>query len=466
MNKLKHISITITFIILSISKLAAQSATEKEIDILMHKVHESGIFNGNVLVVKNGKTVYQSSFGYANAEKTIKLNADYRFNIGSISKEFNAVGIMMLKEQGKLNLEDKVSKYIDSLPIWANKISIKNLLQYTSGLPDINWKTIQSDSDILRDMKQISALNFEPGTNYAYNNSNVFLQRRIIEKITGATFQKFVEMNMLQPCGMTASMVDPYLKGKNIAVSFNNDYVESPRQFSYVMSGWTSVTASDLYKWTQCLHQYKLISKASFIEILLPVSPNKQSGLGGGRIEKNEITEHTHHGSSIDFEALMYTEPADDNAIILLTNNMNFKVFEIKDAIKSILNGTPYIIPKKSLLTAFKPKLNELTGDGLVAFYNELKTKYPDEYNFQNESELNTIGYQLMGSKRFEEAITIFELNLKLFPNSANAFDSLGEAFYNKGDKKSALINYKKSLSLDANNPGAKEIVAKLESDK
>ena len=175
MHILKQISIAASIIVLSISKLAAQNNTENEIDALMNKVHASGIFNGNILVLQKGKTVYQSSFGYANVGKKEKLNADYRFNIGSIAKEFISVGIMMLKEQGKLNVEDKVSKYIDSLPNWADKISIKNLLQYTSGLPDINWKTIQGDADIFRDMKQVSKLDFEPGTNYAYNNSNVFL---------------------------------------------------------------------------------------------------------------------------------------------------------------------------------------------------------------------------------------------------------------------------------------------------
>ena len=115
MHILKQISIAASIIVLSISKLAAQNNTENEIDALMNKVHASGIFNGNILVLQKGKTVYQSSFGYANVGKKEKLNADYRFNIGSIAKEFNAVGIMMLEEQGKLNLDDKVSKYIDSL---------------------------------------------------------------------------------------------------------------------------------------------------------------------------------------------------------------------------------------------------------------------------------------------------------------------------------------------------------------
>jgi CubicO group peptidase (beta-lactamase class C family) len=460
----RYLTFSFACLLLAGSTLFAQTKQVKEIEGLMHKVYEAAIFNGNILVVKKGKVIYQSSFGYASGRKTTKLTADYLFNIGSIGKEFNAVGIMMLKEQGKLSLTDKVSTYIDSLPGWSQQIDILNLLQYTSGLPDINWKTVKNDADIFSDMKKIKSLSFEPGTKFAYNNSNVFLQRRIIEKISGMSFANFVEQNILKPSGIRASRVDPNLMDKNIAVSFKNDSQEDPRQFSYVMTGWTAVTTNDLYKWAQTLHAYKLISKDSFAQILVPAFPNKQSGLGGGIIENGIIKEHTHHGSSFDFEALMFTEPAPGNAIILLTNNMNFKLFEIKNAISAILEGKAFEVPKKSLLSAFKPKLNELTGPGLITFYNELKTRQLNDFNFQNESELNTVGYQLMSGRRFSDAITIFELNVKLFPYSANAYDSLGEAFYNNGDHKSALVSYKKSLELDRNNPAAQAIVSKLES--
>lgn len=168
----KHINTSLVFagILLGISNVFAQSKQAHEIDTVMHKAHQLGIFNGNVLVIEKGKTIYEASLGYADASKKTKLNTDYVFNIGSISKEFNAVGIMMLKEQGKLSLDDKVSKYINGLPAWADKISIKNLLQYTSGLPDIKWLVVKNDTDIFNGMKEISALMFEPGTNYAYNN--------------------------------------------------------------------------------------------------------------------------------------------------------------------------------------------------------------------------------------------------------------------------------------------------------
>ena len=95
---------------------------------------------------------------------------------------------MMLKEQGKLTLDDKISKFLPELPAWANTINVKILLQYTSGLPDVKWSSVKNDGDDLKDLMQLKKLDFEPGSNYAYNNNNVFLQRRIIEKITAIKF--------------------------------------------------------------------------------------------------------------------------------------------------------------------------------------------------------------------------------------------------------------------------------------
>ncbi|WP_428656427.1 serine hydrolase [Runella sp.] len=454
--------LTSIFILLSITHLWAQTSKSKEIETLMDRAHRLGIFNGNVLVVEKGKTIYEASWGYADGSKSRKLTPADRFNIGSIGKEFNAVGIMMLKEQSKLTLDDKVSKFLPDLPEWSTKITIKNLLQYSSGLPDINWKTIQSDADIWNDMKQIQALQFEPGTNYAYNNSNVFLQRRIIEKITGMPFHTFVETRMLTPCGMSASEVDPDMKGNNGTIAFNNDGVESPRQFKYVMTGWTAVTAQDLYKWNECLHSFRLINRDSFKEILTPFAANRQSGLGGGSMEGGVIKEHFHHGSSFDFESFMYTAPSEGISIMLLTNNMNSKLFEIKDAIKAILQGKPYTAPKRSLFMTLRKNSENQTIEQLLAQYNDLKANQSNDYNFENEDDLNQLGYYLMNSKRLDDALRVFELNVRLFPESANVYDSLGEAYLNKGNKERALANYKKSLELDPKNNGAKEAIEQL----
>ncbi|RZJ85967.1 MAG: class A beta-lactamase-related serine hydrolase, partial [Chryseobacterium sp.] len=130
----------------------AQADKVDRIDAFIDKSNQSGAFNGNILIAEGGKVIIKKSVGYADASKQIRLNSRYRFHIGSIAKEFDAVGIMMLQEQGRLNINNKVSKFFPELPDWAKTISIKNLLQYTSGLPEIKYKTVHHDSDNWKDL--------------------------------------------------------------------------------------------------------------------------------------------------------------------------------------------------------------------------------------------------------------------------------------------------------------------------
>ena len=122
--------------------VAAQSDKIKSIDSLIEAANGIGVFNGTVLIAREGKIVYQKETGFADTSKTKFIKPDSRFAIGSITKEFNSVGILLLQEKGKLNIDDKISKYLPELPKWADKIQIKHLLQYTSGLPQSN-----ADSD-------------------------------------------------------------------------------------------------------------------------------------------------------------------------------------------------------------------------------------------------------------------------------------------------------------------------------
>ena len=431
-----------------------------EIDSMVKRANKMGVFNGNVLVADRNKVIYRSSAGKADASGKTMLTTNYRFDIGSISKEFNGVGIMLLKEEGKLSLDDKVSKYLPELPAWANKITILNLLQYTSGLPNIKWKTIKSDADIMNDLKKLDTLQFEPGTNYYYNNNNVFLQRQIIGRITGMPFNEFVKQRLLIPCKMDHSVIDPTYTDKLVARSFNNDGVQD--SVVYTMTGWTAVTLDDFYKWEKALETYRLISPAATRAILYPSAPNRQSGLGGGGMNGDTIIRHKHDGTSYNYQALIISDPPKGRVVILLTNNKQNNLNEFDRAIQDILDGKPYTQPKKSPLTFFWNSLDTLRGGQLIDRYKELSKTLNAEYGFDNESVLNSIGYFYLGKGRFEDAITVFEYNTKLFPSSGNVFDSLGEAYYKKGDKQNALLNYKRSLALDPGNTTAQRIIAEL----
>jgi CubicO group peptidase (beta-lactamase class C family) len=434
---------------------------QSTIDSLIVRTNRLGIFNGNVLVLDHGKEVYRKAIGYADATKQSKLTDQYRFHIGSIAKEFNAVAIMMLQEQGKLNINDKVAKYLTDLPEWSKSISIKNLLQYTSGLPDLKWRTISNETAAMDSLKKATKLDFIPGTQYAYNNSNTLLQRKIIEKLSGMTFNQFVAQKMLKPLGMSSSLVDPDEQTSLMAKSYNDNFVQSP--LIVPIPGWTAVTLNDFYKWEQSLEQFKLINPASTRVIITPFASGKQCGLGGGSMEGDKIVQHTHDGTSLNYQALLTANTVLGRTVILMTNNKQNNLYDINKAIQNILDGKPYDQPKKSVIAALQNKIENAGAVEILSAYHNLKEKQSDIYNFENESVLNSIGYTLLGKKRLDDAIVLFEYNTKLFPNSGNVFDSLAEAYYNKGEKAKALSNYKRALELDPANNAAKEKIAQLQ---
>lgn len=452
--------ITISTLIVSTKKGNAQTSESAQLDSLVHQANRLGLFNGNILIAENNKVIYKDAIGFADAARKIKLTEQYRFHIGSIAKEFNAVGIMILKEQGKLSLEDPVSKYLPELPAWASKIHIINLLQYTSGIPDVKWKQVKNNADNMEDLKKTANLDFEPGSQYAYNNNNVFLQRRIIEKITGLSFAAFTEKYLLKPCGMKTAIVDPVASDKLIARAYNNTHAED--ELAYPINGWVAVTLDDFYKWSNALTNFKLISPASTKQILEAAGRDQQAGLGGGMMDGNQVIAHKHDGTARNYQALLVSTVPKGRTVILMTNNQQNNLYTFNTSIQAILDGKPYTRIKKSVLSHFGTQIEQMNGQQVIAFYEKMKKTHNNEYSFDEEGTLNEIGYNFLRQNKFTDAILVFEHNTQLFPESGNAFDSLGEAHYKQGDKEKALLNYKKSIALNPDNSDGKKIIAEL----
>jgi len=304
----------------------------------MKWAHQTGIFNGNVLVAKNNKVIYNTSFGFTDATKKVQLTPDYRFNIGSITKEFSAVALLQLQEQGKLKLDDHVSQYIPELPKWADEVTIKNLLQYTSGIPDVNWKKIKNDKDLFEGLQLVDSLEFKPGTNYGYNNNNLFLRQFIIERLTGMSFKTYAEKFIFKPCKMTSAVMSVFENENNIAKGFNNNLTADKPDL--LITGGTYLTTDDLLKWVNCLHSNKVINANSLFELGQQFNlPETQSSLGQAKFKNNKLIEHVHDGRAGNYEALLVSDLNEKFTIILLGNNHNGKLFEISDAIKAILKN-------------------------------------------------------------------------------------------------------------------------------
>lgn len=443
------------------TNIKAQSGKATELRNYIHRANQLGLFNGNILVADNGKVIYSDALGYADASKQIPLTTKYRFHIGSIAKEFDAVGIMMLQEQGKLSLDDKVSKFYPGLPSWAQQISVKNLLQYTSGLPDLKWSSVHNDADNWKDLQALQKLNSEPGTVYAYNNNNVFLRRRIIEKVSGMPFNVFVQQEILKPVGIHNAIIDPANNDPLVAKAFNDDFKQD--DLTVPISGWTCFNLNDFYKWALCISSFCNINPASTLEILTPFGPGKQCGLGGGSMKDGKVISHVHDGSALNYQALLATNAVKGRNVILLTNQKQGNLYELNTGIQAILDGKPYSQPHKSILKDYQKQLEGLTGEQILSFYSSLKLKNSNDYGFDNEFTLNEIGYFFLGKNQVADAIIVFEYNTKLFPTSGNVYDSLGEAYLKLGDKKNALLNYKRSVQYDPSNASAKDVITRLE---
>lgn len=434
--------------------------TINQIDTLMEVSYKRGLFNGNILVAQGNNIIYQNEFGYSDASRSKKLSRNSIFNIGSIAKEFNAVAIMILKERGLLHLEDKLSTFDLQLPNWSNKVTIKHLLQYSSGLPKVKWNSVKNDKDIYTDIKNIDNLIFEPGSDYLYSNNNVFLQRRIVEKISGMSFNDFIQENILIPSKMSDAIIDATSKNAQLVTSFNNDLVND--SFGDIeFSGWVFPSISDMFNWVNSLHSGRIISKESLMLLFDSFSKNSESALGKGVFKNNELMIYQHHGSSFNYESLIHYNLKEDVMVILMTNNKNLKLRNIAEAIENITKGNSFKIPQKSVYLSIRKKCYNNVDDG-IEYYKQLKKNYPDTYNFSEEGELNRLGYKLIEKNQIEDAIKIFKLLVSEFPNSANPYDSLDEAYYLNGNNSMALQNYNKVLELNPNNTNAKKMIKKI----
>ena len=323
-----------------------QPSTEN-IDTYLNQLHHEGNLNGNVLVIKDGKTIYEKSFGYADGAKSTMLNKDYRFNIGSVYKEFPAVSIMQLQEDNLIHLEDKISKYLPELPKWSGKITVKQLLQYSSGLPTIGWDTYFSqginvtDDHILNEIQNVENLEFEPGTDYLYSNMNPILLIKIVEHISKSSFKDYLQENIFDPYDLSGTLIKsqyPYADKTLMAVPFNTNFDEDDYQMS-VKSLLFSSTARDMATWFEHLDNFKVVSKESMKALSeeAKIGNNIQTALGHCDWEGEKIIEHSHHGSTANYECVVRRFKQDDITIVILTNQKHGNVYEISDTIYEII---------------------------------------------------------------------------------------------------------------------------------
>ncbi len=454
----------------------AQDRAQK-IDELVSKYAEIGVFNGSVLVGENGNIFFEKGYGYADREQKLQNTPETKFRIASLTKQFTAMLIMQLVEQGKIKLDAKLSDYLtyyrkDN----GDKITIHNLLTHTSGVP--NYTSTEFMENHLT--KSITAkdliltygngdLEFEPGSEYKYSNTGYVMLGAVIEKVTGKTYETVLQENILTPLEMTNSGYEHNdVKMTNQAIGYDNafgsvavsKYIDMTIPFS---AGAMYSTTEDMYKWDRALYTGILLSAEMKAKMFTPFLKNYAYGWNVVPAKVSPTDEkiiYTHSGGINGFNTNIIRVESDNLVIIVLSNYSNGQASKISNDISKIMYGIPVKLPAKSVTNVLISSGSKTIKEAIAEARELAKNK--DEY-IVNEGEINNLGYQMMQSGKTDDAIEIFKFNVEMFPNSANVYDSLGEAYLAKGDKENALINYKKSVELDPKSTSGLEALKKLE---
>lgn len=299
--------------------------------VLKDKKGPGGVF----LVAKDGKPIYRKAFGQANIELDVDMKPENVFQIGSMTKQFTAVAIMMLVEQGELNVNDVISKYIPNYPN-GNNITIHHLLTHTSGIKDFTeMKSIMSiaKKDLtpkeLVDFFKDESVDFQPGENFKYNNSGYVVLGYIIELVSGKYYADFIEKNIFEKLEMNNSRYASDREiVKNRAYGYHNRGAYTNKMYVSLSipyaSGSLMSTVDDMLKWQKAINNNSLISEISKKKVFTNYSVNNRKyinyGYGWHLKDINGIPTREHGGSIFGFKSMGVYIPSKDVYVIGLTN--------------------------------------------------------------------------------------------------------------------------------------------------
>ncbi|MDP2455241.1 MULTISPECIES: serine hydrolase [unclassified Kaistella] len=466
--------VCVILILLSLTATTSgQSLNTHKLEQYMAAAIKHDYFSGSILISKNGKTVYSKGYGMANFEHQVPNKINTVFLIGSIVKQFTAVSIMQLVEQGKLNLDDSLTMYITNCPNAWKPVTIRNLLTHTSGIMNYSrladWDEVHSIKpntliDVINLVRNEPLL-FAPGERFNYSNTNFDLLAIIIERLTSMPFGIYLEKNIFNPLGMKhTGPVNPRLVIFHRASGYYtklNKYVNAPYEnLDYVMgSGSMISTVSDLQLWSQALFTNKLISKKNLSEMFTPFKSNYGYGTETGKLFDKSTVGHS--GSQNGFSTQLLIIPEDTITIIVLSNSDKASAGRIAKNLASIMLNKPYKIPTANTFEMLSVAYEKGGVIPTLQLCNELK-KLEGE-NFDEEEALSNLGGDLLDLKKVKDAISIFTDLVEKKPNSSYAHDYLGTAYLQDKNYSSALKYFKKALELDASNKYAKKGIQEVE---
>ncbi len=476
-------------------QIVVEGTKGRKIDELMQAYDREGLLSGTILVAEKGNVIYKRGFGYANVEFRVPNEPNTKFRLASVSKAIVAILVMKLVDQGKISLDGKLSDYLPGFRKDADKITVRHLLSHTSGLAggigDFTRREMRDpvSRDALLKTAAENPLDFEPGTRVRYGLAGFAVLSMIVEKVTGKTYEQALRENVLEPLGMrdtgiedAAASVARTSGGRIILnnpqpvierfatgyVKTRNGYLRAPYMDISTGGAGASVysTVEDLFLLDHALSGDKLLSAQAKEQMFKPVLEDKSLGWDVRNLALSDLSRavlpvlpgDAIRNEPADFRLIMkggdvwgYTSfwarvPEKQQSVIILLNGagivFNTDVTRMTHGILSILNDQPYLTPRENL---FVQIIRQKGFEEALKTFRQLKEKEPQN-PIINEKTFNEIGYEYLNNKNYAPAIDILRLNAEAFPDSANAYDSLAEAYETSGNRETAIKFYEKVL--------------------
>jgi len=451
----------------------------ESLDALMSRYNELGEFNGAVLVFRQGQTLLNKGYGYADLREKIANGPETKFLIGSISKQFTAVMILKLVEMGHLSLDSTLA---EALPYYrkdtGSTVKIRHLLEHTSGIPsftDLLEQDIQVCPSIKEFVLEYCSHNLisEPGVLFRYNNGGYVILGAVIEQVTGLSYEEALRQYVFAPLGMNSSGLGSLGKALPQAAKGyqrrGGKIVDAGEvdPFLAFSAGGLYSTATDIALWEKIFYSDAILSSEQ--RALLSSAP-ANAYFCGQRFDRRPVgpdraeREVIFHGGRIrGFNGLLLRIPQDRIFIVLFNNTDSTRLETMTAGLLEILYGRIPRTPRRALAEECRVAQKE---KGIKAAIQDLRAICRQEGVLTDpepeELQLNAFGYELIVKKRLPEALAVFSFAVELFPRSWNAYDSLAEAQVAMGKSEDAIKNYEKSLELNPANKNALEQIQKI----
>lgn len=445
-------------------------ADERHIDSQIARLMKAGRVPGmSVAVVRDGKLAWSKGYGVKSIKTAEPVTKDSVFDANSLSKVVFAYAVLTLVDEGKIDLDAPLTKYLGQDPELPDdprieQVTVRRILSHSGGLAHVRPEGTPTIPFV-----------FNPGEKFGYSTEGLMMLSKAVEKITRKKTETVINDAVLTPLKMADSSFVWLDKYEKLAVS-NHDSFGQPAAERYRHKRGLAccsmlTTAADYAAFALAVMNGKLLKRDTWAEMVKPQitlgdkTPQLSWGLGWG-IERTQNDEYLWHwGDNGISKSYVVASLKGKNAVVFLANSDNGLSFA-KEVIDLTVGG---VHPSLAWLnydrydSAGWRLFDGIISNGAGAALKEyLKQRSTDPKTALDESQMNVLGYKFLQSNRTDAAIAVFTQNTVDFPGSANTWDSLAEAYMEKGDKEFAIKYYEKSLQIDPKNANATAMLKKL----